>query len=146
MRGGTYFFPLSSSSPPPSPLLHSSLPQALLPIHLPASSPLNQHFRPLSYPITTNPATDGVDVTAKAITHRIAKLRTAVNEEVDPKATPLGKPIIKHRKVSGVGEKRPAPKEEVKVKAVVDDGYVLLLVLSMSTLITNRGKRAEQTG
>lgn len=72
-------------------------------------------------------------MTAKAITHRIAKLRTAVNEEVDPKATPLGKPIIKHRKVNGVGEKRPVPKEEVKVKAVVDDGYVSLLILPIST-------------
>jgi len=79
--------------------------------------------------MTTNTPTDGVDVTAKAITHRIAKLRTAINEEVDPKATPLGKPVIKHRKVNGVGEKRPAPKEEVKAKAVVDDGYILLLIL-----------------
>jgi len=31
--------------------------------------------------------------------------------------------------VNGVGEKRPAPKEEVKAKAVIDDGYVLFLVL-----------------
>lgn len=69
-------------------------------------------------------------MTAKAITHRIAKLRTTTNEEFDPKAKPLGEPVIKHRKVNVAGEKRPAPKEEVKVKAIVDDGYVLPLIVS----------------
>jgi len=95
------------------------------------SSPAHLSISPLALlsllvcPSTeANPPTDGVDVTAKAITHRIAKLRLAINEEVDPKAPALGKPVIKPRKL---GEKRSLPKEEVKAKTIVDDGYVILL-------------------
>ena len=56
-------------------------------------------------------------MTAKAITHRIGKVRNTVNEESNEAA--LGPPVIKPRGTSGATRKRKATDDP---KQVVPDG------------------------